>query len=169
MTKIQYQYATQTASCSATRGLLSESTSSSPCPFHTHPFSSLMIKQMFTHCARFSHSCSRHSPNRERIIWSLTLCKNSLYTKVSIQHCRTLLFSPASIGIMPAVCALHPDDIAVFTSSNPTAGRERESPPNHLARSSLLEQLRPSQRKPRLQSTLQNSSRLEQYSIMLRR
>lgn len=162
MTKIQYQYATQTASCSATRGLLSESTSFSPCPFHTHPFSSLMIKQMFTHCARFSHSCSRHSPNRERIISSLTLCKNRLYTKVSIQHCRALLYSAASIGIMPAVRALHPDDIAVFTS------HERESLPNHLARSSLLEQLRPSQRKPRLQSTLQNSSCLEQYSIMLR-
>lgn len=133
MTKIQVRgvsirYATQTASCSATRGhVLSESTSSSPCPFHTHPFSSLMIKQMFTHCARFSHSCSRHPPNRERIISSLTLCKNSLYTKVSIQHCRALHSSPASIGIMPAVRALHPDDIAVFTSSIQTAGESERA------------------------------------------
>lgn len=69
---------------------------------------------------------------------------------------------------MPAVRALHPDDIAVFTSSNPTAGESERASQINLARSSLLEQLRPSQRKPRLQSTLQNSSRLEQYSIMLR-
>lgn len=66
--------------------------------------------------------------NRERIISSLTLCKNRLYTKVSIQHCRALLFSPANIGIMPAVRALHPDDIAVFTSSIQQQERAREPP-----------------------------------------